>query len=73
MAKKIIVERSKCIGCGTCSALCSKYFELDEEGKTHLKGSKLNKDTDTEELEVEEVDCIQEAANACPVQAIHIK
>lgn len=69
---KIIYEHQKCIGCGSCAALCPKYFELDQDNKSHLIGSKKDSNTENQELEVEKVDCIQEAAEACPVQIIHL-
>jgi len=69
---KIILEREKCIGCGSCAALCSKFFEMAEDGKTKLSGSKKNSETGNDELEIEEIECAQEAADACPVQIIHI-
>lgn len=65
---KIKLEREKCIGCGSCSALCPKYFELQEDGKSHIVGSEKK---DLEELEVEKIDCAVAAAEACPVQCIH--
>jgi len=67
---KIKLDREKCIGCGSCSALCSKYFELIEDGKSHIVGAEKK---DLEELEVEKVDCAQAAAEACPVQCIYIE
>ena len=66
---KIILEKSKCIGCGTCQALCPKYFEL-KDGKAHLKDSKNSEEK--EEIETNEIDCAKEAVDACPVQCIHI-
>ncbi len=69
---KIILEREKCIGCGSCQALCPKYFKLIEDGKSNLIGSKKDSKTENEELEVEKEDCIKEAADACPVQIIKI-
>jgi ferredoxin len=69
---KIILDKSKCIGCGSCAALCSKFFELGEDGKSHLKGSKLTENEQKEELEISEPGCAKEAAEVCPVQAIHI-
>lgn len=69
---KIILEREKCIGCGSCQALCPKYWELLEDGKTHLKNSKKNPDTGNEELEITTLECNQEVADACPVQCIQI-
>lgn len=66
---KIKLEREKCIGDGTCQALCPKYFELIEDGKSHIKGSVKQ---DLEELEVEKIECAQAAAEACPAQCIYI-
>lgn len=68
---KIVQEREKCIGCGSCAALCPKYWEMAEDGKATLIGSKKNKKGDYE-LEVNDIKCNQEAADACPVQIIHI-
>ncbi len=36
---KIILEREKCIGCGSCAVLCPKYFELINDGKSHIIGA----------------------------------
>ncbi len=68
---KIIHEREKCIGCGSCVALCPKFFEMAVDGKAKLLGSKKNS-KGNDELEVEEIGCAQEAADACPVEIIHI-
>lgn len=70
---KIILERDKCIGCGSCQAICPKHFEIQEDGKSHLLESVLDKNTHDEELEITEPDCIKDAADSCPVQIIHIK
>ena len=67
---KIKLEREKCIGCGSCQALCSKCFELQEDGKSHIVGAEKK---DVEELEVEKADCAVQAAEACPVQCIRIE
>ena len=67
---KIKIEKEKCIGCGSCSAICPKYFEIDEEGKSHLKGANKQK---IEELEVEKVECAEPASEACPSQCIYIE
>ena len=68
---KITLEREKCIGCGSCVALCSKYWEMAEDGKTKLLNSEKNAEGNYE-LEIEDIECNQEAAEACPVQIIHI-
>lgn len=70
---EIILEKSECIGCGSCIALCPKFFEIDEEGKAHLKKSEFDSKTEKETLEVSKVECIEEAIEICPVQCIKIK
>jgi len=66
---KITLEREKCIGCGSCAALCPKYFELQEDGKSHIKDAVKQ---EIEELETEKIECAESAAEACPAQCIHI-
>ena len=70
---KITLDKSKCIGCGSCVSLCPKFFELEKDGKSHLKGAKLDQTKQKEELEVEELGCLKEAAEICPVEAIQIE
>ncbi|HCC59811.1 MAG: hypothetical protein A2402_00265 [Candidatus Staskawiczbacteria bacterium RIFOXYC1_FULL_37_43] len=67
---KIKLEIEKCIGCGSCQAVCPKYFEAQEDGKSHIKDAAKQ---EVEELEVEKVECAESAAQACPVQCIHIE
>jgi len=67
---KIKLEREKCIGCGSCAAICAKYFEITDDGKSHIKGS--NKQ-EVEELEIDKIECAESAAEACPVQCIQIE
>ena len=70
---KVIFEKNKCIGCGSCATVCPKFWGLDTQGKARLKKAKRNADTKNQELEVEKVDCNKEAMNNCPAQCIHIK
>jgi len=56
---KIEVDNEKCIGCGACAAQCDN-FEMD--------GDKAK----PKQAEVEEISCNQDAADACPVDAIKI-
>jgi len=61
---KIILEREKCIGCGSCESLCPKYWKLADDGKINFLGPKE---------EIEEIGCSQEAADACPAQCIIVQ
>ena len=67
---KIKIEREKCIGCGSCQALCPKYFELIDDGKSHVKGAEK---AEVEELETDKIECAEQASQACPAQCIHIE
>lgn len=59
MGKKIIVDKNKCIGCGTCVALASEIFEMGEDGKSRVKKSPtVNEET------------LKLAIDSCPSQAI---
>jgi len=70
---KIIQEREKCIGCGSCVAACPKKWKMDKDNKATLIGSKLNEKTNNYELEVEKLECSEEAAISCPISIIHIE
>lgn len=62
MAKyKIIYDREICIGCGTCVAVCPENWEM--------KGDKSN----PKKVELAEIGCNQEAADACPVSCIRVE
>jgi len=58
---KIKIDEEKCIGCGSCVAVCPDYFEMTDDNKARLK----NKAADAE--------CVQEAIDICPVQVIKIE
>lgn len=68
---KITQERPKCIGCGSCAAVCQKYFVMADDGLASIVGGKMA--GENMELEINAADCAQEAADICPVQIIKIQ
>lgn len=58
---KVKVNNNACIGCGACAAMCSKVFELTDEGV-----AKAIVEVVPEELKDEVV----EASEGCPTAAI---
>jgi ferredoxin len=58
---KAIVDQDLCIGCGLCADTCPEVFRMMEDGYAHVI---------TEPVPHEEYDCVQEAAEICPVEAI---
>ena len=70
---KIIQNHEGCIGCGSCVAVCPKFWGMNyEEGKAILKNGKKNEKGEYE-LEVKDIECNQEAADVCPVSVIKIE
>lgn len=69
---KVILDRDACIGCGSCQALCPKYWEMADDAKVNFLGSK-KMEGEKYELELEDAGCNQQAEEACPVQCIHIE
>ena len=68
---KIIHQRSKCIGCGSCVAVCEKFFEMADDGLASLKGAAQV--GENFELETEDAGCAKDAEDVCPVQIIKIE
>jgi len=65
MAKyKIEVDDNVCVGCGACAATCDEGFVLKDTDK----GSRAR----PKKAEVDELGCIKDAADVCPVGAIKI-
>jgi len=61
---EVKVDKKNCVGCGACVSLCSKYFELDSEGKSKVK---------KEKVDPKDEKSVREAVESCPVGAISIK
>ncbi len=53
------LDQNKCIGCGTCVALCPANFEMDG-AKAKVKNT-------------EDTGCAKQASENCPVSAITVK
>jgi len=61
MAKKIVVDEEKCIGCSTCAALAPKSFKMNDNNKSEVINPPAGGDDQK---------TIQAAIDSCPVAAI---
>ena len=73
---RVELDKKACQGFGACVELCPQFFQLLEvDGKSSIEGSKkIVKENEVvaETLELDELECVREAAEACPFIAIHI-
>lgn len=67
---KVEIERPLCISCESCVNICPQFWEMADDGLSHLLGSK--KAGDNEEREMDEIGCNIEAAESCPATCIHV-
>ncbi|MBI4153012.1 ferredoxin [Candidatus Woesearchaeota archaeon] len=69
----IKLDREKCIGSGACTAAAPSFWRLEEE-KTNIIGGTKNADNSIQTREIDEkyLKCNADAAESCPVNAIHI-
>ena len=71
MAKyRVEIDHTVCQGFGACVELCSNFGLSDDTGKSHIKGAK--KVSKGEAIDLTELECHKQAAEACPFNAIHI-
>jgi len=75
MAKtKVTIDREECISCESCWTICPGFFEQNtvdnwsEVVEKHRTGGNPAEGEAPGEL----LDKVQEAADACPVQIIHV-
>ena len=61
MAKyRVEVDQKTCIGCGSCTVACDNFVMDGDKAKAVV-------------AEIDAIGCSQEAADACPVDAIKIE
>lgn len=74
MKYKVTYDRSGCIGAGTCVAAHEKRWQMNDDGKADFLGAESKGEEQFELIiEEEELQKMKDAAEACPVNVIHIE
>ena len=60
MAKKVVINKDDCFGCGACTATCPEVFQMEDDGKAGVVAKP------SDELDA----AVEDAVNGCPVAAI---
>ena len=73
MAKyRVEYEKQGCIGAFACVAVFSDFWEVGEDGKAILLKSEEKNGKEYLEIDEKDLAKMMEAAEACPVNVIHI-
>lgn len=72
---KVTIDREECIDCGVCYAECPEVFEEDDsDSASQIVGAyRVGDDPAVGQVPEEMVECVQMAADGCPVEAIRIE
>ena len=60
MAKKVVINKDDCFGCGACTATCPEVVQMEDDGKAGVVAQP------SDELDA----AVEDAVNGCPVAAI---
>ncbi len=73
---RVEIDKNACQGFGACVELCPQFFQFsDVYGKSTMGGAKQvikENEVIAEILKLDKLECVKEAADAGPFNAIHI-
>lgn len=71
---KVTIDREECTSCGLCWDECPEVFEeSDDDGWSQIvEEFRKNNDASSGEVGGDLEECLQGAADGCPVEIIHV-
>lgn len=69
--KDVKIDQETCIGCGVCESTCPEVFELNAKVKSTVVEEYRRCKEDEGEVP-DDIDCVEDAENSCPVDAISV-
>lgn len=71
---KVTIDRDECSSCGTCWVICEEVFEEDDEGLSSIvEKYRVGGDPGKGEVPEDLRECVEEAADSCPMEGIHVE
>jgi len=72
---RVTVDRDECIACGACYEECPEVFEEDpDDGLSRIvEACRVDGDPAVGHVPDDLADCVQAAADGCPVEAIQVE
>ena len=72
---RVMVNREECIACGACYEDCPEVFEEDPgDGVSRIVGAyRVDDNPAVGQVPGDLADCVQTAADGCPVEAIQVE
>ena len=68
---KVTIDQDACIACGMCYNTCPEVYEDDGSGTAQIVEE--YRETPNEGYVPDDIDCIQDEADSCPVDAIKLE
>jgi ferredoxin len=71
---RVTIDRAECISCATCWATCPEFFEEspDDYSSQVVEHYRVDGNPGAARVPEDLADCVQDAADGCPVQIIHV-
>jgi ferredoxin len=72
---RVTIERDQCTSCELCWSACPEVFEQnpDDEWSQIVEKYRVDGENSTGEVSEQLKDCVEEAAESCPVEIIHVE
>lgn len=69
---KAKVKKDTCIGCGACTVIADKIFQIGDDGLAEVVNPIENEDEKIQEIPEEENENVIDASESCPTGAIEV-
>lgn len=69
--QKVKIDQDTCIGCGACVSTCPEVFVLNAQTESTVVEVYRTEDEDEGEVP-DDIECLEDAEDGCPVDAITV-